>query len=100
WTARSAINRRRALPWWGSAACCSVVEITKLFDLDRAARPAKIQHPHGWWGWVAIGRAHRRASRWREQSGIAGGACDRGRDDRRRGGRVLLPRSGSFPWVL
>jgi len=23
-----------------------------------------------------------------------------GRDDRRRGGRVLLPRSGSFPWVL
>jgi len=29
----------------------------KLFDLDRRARPAKIQHPHGWWGWVAIGQA-------------------------------------------
>ena len=37
----------------GKCARCSVVEITKLFDLDRAARPAKIQHPHGWWGWAA-----------------------------------------------
>ena len=26
-------------------------------DLDRGARLAKIQHPHGRWGWVAIGRA-------------------------------------------
>src|SRR5262249_5704118 len=87
-------------PWSGSAACCSVVEITKLSDLDRAARPAKIQHPHGWWAGWPLGGLDRLASAQREQSRIPREACDRGRDDRRRRGRGLLPRSGSFPWVL
>src|SRR5215475_10030661 len=86
----------------GSAACCSVVEITKLFDLDRAARPAKIHHPHGWWGWVAIGRARSaRVELTRAIEDDPGALCARRGDRRRRaGGTGLTDRPVSTGFML
>src|SRR5262249_57372248 len=43
--------------------------------------------PHGWWGWVAIGRARSARGELTRAIEDTPAAWDRGRDDRRWGGR-------------
>jgi hypothetical protein len=78
-------------PWEGSAACRSVVEIIKLSDLDRGARPAEIQLPDGWWAGAASGGL----GRWHELARAIEidprGACWSGRGPCR--GAVAVPSS-------